>query len=249
MFISRNQFLIVDRKSIGQKLQEISRHLTIVHKTCYRSNLTLLNFLFQFLHHIFRRNIIYKYIRITRNFTAIAAIYIVADKNFSKISLYDILQKHQIIIITLFGKFHETRYLAVWHLDNEILHPFCFMATHPYRQILAFITKKHPDLLFFNLYRLQVRKYFLHEKAMYKITVKIFHFPFRLIKDYMILTESGQYLLLVNPDSVFQLCIDYLRNFTNQLMCLVYSHVFAFSTGSNNFMFGNTDLIELLQIG
>lgn len=84
---------------------------------------------------------------------------------------------------------------------------------------------------------------------MYKITVKIFHFPFRLIKDYMILTESGQYLLLVNPDSVFQLCIDYLRNFTNQLMCLVYSHVFTFSTGSNNFMFGNTDLIELLQIG
>ena len=59
---------------MGQKLQEISRHLTIVHKTCYRSNLTLLNFLFQFLHHIFRRNIIYKYIRITRNFTAIAAI-------------------------------------------------------------------------------------------------------------------------------------------------------------------------------
>ena len=154
VFVTRNQFLAVDSERFHQKVQKIVRHLTVIHKTADRSDLAFLDLLLQLFHHIFRRNIVNKYIGITRNLTAIAAFFLVTCKYFIQIHLDDVFQKHQVIIAVLRRKYHKTGDFAVGDLQN-IKRPFSRVtAAQADSQIKAFVTQKHTHLSLFHLDRL-----------------------------------------------------------------------------------------------
>ena len=187
MFVTRHKLFTADRESIHQKSQKVGRHLTVVYKTGYRTDLAPLDFLFQLFHHTLGRNIVDKHIGIARNLAAITAIYLIADKYLCQICLDNIFQKHQVVILSLPREFHKTRQFAVRHFDNIILHLSRFGAAHPYSQILSFVAEEHAYPSFLNLYRLKVGKNFFHKETMYKIAVKRLYLPLRLIENNMII--------------------------------------------------------------
>ena len=139
MLVPLHQFFLRNRKDIHQKAQKVGRHLAVVHKAGYSPYLAFLYLLLQFLHHILRRYIVYKHIRIARNLTAETTIHLISGKNFLQIILDNIFQKHQIVRIPLLGKFHKARHLAVRHLHDKILRFLFTGLMHPHSQILTVI--------------------------------------------------------------------------------------------------------------
>ena len=64
MFIARHQLFLTNAKRICKERKKVGRHITVVHKTSYRTYLTLLYLFLQLLYHVLCRNIVYKHIGI-----------------------------------------------------------------------------------------------------------------------------------------------------------------------------------------
>ena len=123
MFVARNQFLSVYLEGIYKEVQKVRWHAAVVYKTAYSSYFAFLHFFLHLFHKVGGAgSIVYQYIGIPGDFNAITGVHIVSREDEADIGLYDILNKHQVIVVPLFGKFDETGHFAIRHLHYEILH-------------------------------------------------------------------------------------------------------------------------------
>ena len=248
MFIARHQLFLTNAKRICKERKKVGRHITVVHKTSYRTYLTLLYLFLQLLYHVLCRNIVYKHIGISRYLTAEAAIYIVAEKDFLQMVFYDIFKKHHIVIAIVRGQLHKTRSLTVWHFYNVIFGIAAFARNDTHGQIQTTVAQEHAHLIFLYLDGLQKRKYLFGKVTLQIFFMKLFYFTPRLIEYNVILTQSRQYALLVNAHTVIKLKVDDIRYLVNNLVSLIYSLILALSARSHRLMLGYTYFVELFQI-
>ena len=248
MFIARHQLFLTNAKRICKERKKVGRHITVVHKTSYRTYLTLLYLFLQLLYHVLCRNIVYKHIGISRYLTAEAAIYIVAEKDFLQMVFYDIFKKHHIVIAIVRGQLHKTRSLTVWHFYNVIFGIAAFARNDTHGQIQTTVAQEHAHLIFLYLDWLQKRKYLFCKVTLQIIFMKVFNLSPRLIEYNVILTQSRQNALLVNAYTVIQLKVDNVSYLVNNLVSLIDSLILALSARSYRLMLGYTDFVELFQI-
>jgi hypothetical protein len=120
---------------------------------------------------------------------------------------------------------------------------------HPYGKIQAVIPEKGNHLVLGNGNRLEEREYLFPEEIPDKLPVERLHIP-ALVEYDMVPLQFGQYLMLIDAYTVFELTVYLIVDLPQQFGGGLYRlFVISDDTRSDRLMIGHANLIELFEIG